>query len=412
MNSVHDDHLMTTITANGSVLHDRPATVLSIAPMCNYPPIDGASTRIISVAAAIGAAGYATTVIGQDFVLTAIPGQTTQVNRFKARWRSKREAAVRAICTAGHYPEIKYHNLAWERIVQAYVSVHRPDVLIANYVWTMGVVKHLPLQPDLVIYDTHNSEWQLYNNNIKESHNPIAKWIWHNAIARYDILTRSLPSNDILMHIAEADMIDHQARRPDLKHILVPACARPAAARTNQPDYTVIPKRLLFCGSLSGVMNVDALIYFAHEFWPTIQPLAQVTIAGSNPSRQVQRLCDQHAWRLEANFDSQRMAELYSESHFAILPFKHGAGSKLKLIEACSYGVPVLTTTAGNCGGLRLPPSVTISDNAVDWYHAVRFTSPCAEWAAATKTFCEEYAPARTINQLLMTLDAHIGHNI
>ena len=393
-------------------LTDRPTTVLSIAPMCNYPPIDGASTRIISVAAAIGAAGYATTVIGRDFVLTAIPGQTTQVNRFKVRrWRSKRAAAIRAVCTAGHYPEIKYHSLEWERIVHAYISVHRPDVLIANYLWTMEVVKCLPLQPELVIYDTHNSEWQMYNTCIRESHNGIYKWLWRNAIARYDILTRALPSNTVLMHIAEADMIDHQARRPDLKHILVPACARLAVARTNQPDYTVTPKKLLFCGSLSGMMSVDALSYFAHDFWPTIQPFAQVTIAGSNPSRQIQRLCGQHAWRLEANFDAQRKAELYGESHFAILPFKHGSGSKLKLIEACSYGVPVLTTTAGNSGGLRLPPSATISDNAADWYHAVRFTSPCAEWSAATKAFCEEYAPVRTINQLLMTLNAHIGHN-
>jgi len=213
------------------------------------------------------------------------------------------------------------------------------------------------------------------------------------------------------MHIAEADLLDHQARRPDLQHILVPLCARLAVARTYQPDYTVTPKQLLFCGSLSGMIAVDALSYFVHEFWPTLQPIAQLTVAGSNPSKQVQRLCDQQGWRLEANFDARRKDELYGEAHLAILPYLHGSGSKLKLIEACSYGVPVLTTTAGNCGGLRLPASATVSDNAADWYHAVRFTAPAAEWPAATKTFCEEYAPVRTINQLLMTLDARIGHH-
>ena len=129
-------------------------------------------------------------------------------------------------------------------------------------------------------------------------------------------------------------------------------------ARTNQPDYTVTPKQLLFCGSLSGMMSVDALAYFLHDFWPTIQPFAQVTIAGSNPSRQIQLLC-QHAWRLEANFDAQRKAELYDESHFAILPFKHGSGSKLKLIEAVAMGYrylqpPPVTLVA--CGYHRLLP--------------------------------------------------------
>ena len=195
--------------------HDHPHTVLSVASMCTYPPMDGASVRIISVAAALGAAGYVTTVIGRDFMLTMIPGQPVQVDRFEVNgWRSKRAAGLRAICTAGHYSEIKFHNRAWERVVQDHVNAHQPDALIANYIWALDVVQHLHLRSELVVYDTLNSEWQMYDTLIQESHNPFHKWIWRNATARYDTVALALPSTAVLMHITEADLLDHQARHP------------------------------------------------------------------------------------------------------------------------------------------------------------------------------------------------------
>jgi len=405
---------MINSVSNSGIQNGHMATVLSIAPMCSYPPMDGASTRIISVASAISDAGYIVTVIGSNFILTITPGQVPVVTRFTVHgWRSKRKAAILAICTAGHYPEIKFHNPEWQRVVHDYINVNHPKVLITSYLWTMDIVQNLPFQPELIIYDTHNSEWQMYNTCILESHNPIHKWIWRNAIARYDALAHALPSGTVLMHISDADLMDHKTRRPDLRHILVPLCAGLAVSRTYQPDYTIMPKQLLFCGSLSGKMSVDALTYFANNFWPTIQSVSQVTIAGSNPSKQVQRMCQQYAWQLEANFDIHRKTELYNEAHFAILPFKHGSGSKLKLIEACSYGVPVLTTTGGNSGGLHLPSSATVSDNAIDWYCAIQSIAPRTEWLAETEMFCEEYAPVRTIGQLLTMLSTHnMVHNL
>ena len=76
--------------------------------------------------------------------------------------------------------------------------------------------------------------------------------------------------------------------------------------RTDHPNYGAEPKQLLFCGSLSNAMNSDALTYFAHKFWPVIKPVAQLTVAGSNPSKHIRRLCADNNWSLVPNFDSLR----------------------------------------------------------------------------------------------------------
>ena len=379
--------------------------LLSLAPACSYPPCDGASLRVISLAEAICAAGHAIMVIGHNFTLRLAPGSKPVMTSFRLKWRSKRSAAIRALCLGGHYNELKHRNRAWERIVLDHITALQPGVIIANHIWMTSMFNRLPANPKLMICDTHNSDWQFYNNYSAGSQNPLIRRIARAAQTRCDELMRLLGPNTVLIHIAADDVADHQTRRPDLDHIVVPCCVWDTTMRTDHPNYGAEPKQLLFCGSLSNAMNSDALTYFAHKFWPAIKPVAQLTVAGSNPSKHIRRLCADNNWSLVPNFDSLRKLELYDAAHFAILPFRYGAGSKLKLLEACSRGIPVLTTSGGNCGNLRLPSFVTVSDDACDWCIAIQNTVPNDQWALQATAFNNDYSPARTIIPLLKLLE-------
>ena len=383
--------------------------ILSLAPMCNYPPHDGASQRVVSIAEVLCTAGHQVTLVGNDFILRLVPSANGSVSstvnlsitRFQIGWRSKRQSALRTLCTSGHYCETKFTNPDWERIVCNLVAHTRPDVVVVNFIWMMSVLDRIKLYPQLIVCDTHNSEWRMFDNFVRTSKNPIVRRMSKTSKARYTELNRTLRSDTVLMHIAQTDLDDHKAHRPDLAHILVPACVGAVNPRTVTPEYGAVPKQLLFCGSLSNIMNLKALEYFARKFWPTVQPLAQLTVAGSSPSSRITYMCDKFGWHLEADFDDHRKSELYNAAHFAILPYEFGDGSKLKLLEACSLGIPTLTTSGGNCGNLQVPPFVTVSDTASDWYNAICHTVYSGDWRRAAGVFNAMYSPGSATAQLL-----------
>jgi hypothetical protein len=58
---------------------------------------------------------------------------------------------------------------------------------------------------------------------------------------------------------------------------------------------------------------------------------------------------------------------LYAATHYALAPFTYGTGSKLKLVEACGHGIPVITTRAGITDLPTLPPLVHVTDEPEEW---------------------------------------------
>ena len=105
---------------------------------------------------------------------------------------------------------------------------------------------------------------------------------------------------------------------------------------------------LLFVGSLSVEMNFDALKLFAEKFYPLLKEELgsdlEVLVVGSNPSKEVQKLCSKLAWSLFPDVSDKHLRYLYSISMFSILPFKYATGGKLKLLKSMANGVPYLGT--------------------------------------------------------------------
>ena len=257
--------------------------ILYLSPMSDVPPRDGGSRWVHGVVDMLVTAGHSCTLIGHDFVKT--DGRITM--HFDVAWRNKPWVILRALLQSGHYAEIKYDSAEWRNIVQNHLQDHQYDAVIISFIW-MDKLLNIPGMPALAIFDTQNSEWRLCKG-YQNSANPLVRKLGRSAATRLDRAMTELPVNAVLMHIAESDVADHYARRPDMNHIVVtPGIV--ATPRTVSPDYSVAVKQLLFCGNLSNRLNNDAVDYFASEFWPVLQHTAAFTLAGSNPSRNVRKL--------------------------------------------------------------------------------------------------------------------------
>jgi hypothetical protein len=215
-------------------------------------------------------------------------------------------------------------------------------------------------------------EW--FENLMAREKSVLGRMVCRNSI-RYAL--RAIDGLDAateLVHVSERDHDFYAAKRPDLVHWVLPnGCfvkPRPAT-----PDYDARTKQLFFLGSLSTSMNQDALAMFADIFWPVLKNETAFTVIGSNPPQSVSALCEKNGWALLANPNGRELDRYLERMHYAVLPFPYGAGSKLKLLDACGQGIPVLATGGGVTGFVNLPAGVFVSEDPDEWLQKLRKNS-------------------------------------
>jgi glycosyltransferase involved in cell wall biosynthesis len=163
------------------------------------------------------------------------------------------------------------------------------------------------------------------------------------------------------------------------------------APRTTAPDYTAPgEKQLLFVGSLFAQMNQDALFNFSRVFWPSLRGIARMRVVGSLPTPAVTALCATEGWELCPNVSDAELEGFYASAHYALAPFRYGAGSKLKLMEACGRGVPVIATQSGVTGLATVPPCIHVTDEPKEWKRLVQGGPPTAQAIRETLDFAQQ----------------------
>ncbi|HEU5365782.1 MAG TPA: glycosyltransferase family 10, partial [Hanamia sp.] len=110
-----------------------------------------------------------------------------------------------------------------------------------------------------------------------------------------------------------------------------------------------LPEYILFCGALWTQPNSEGLIWFYKNIWPGIRnifPLLKLLIVGSG--------------KLPVGYDEiyqdtslvftgsvEDVKPWYDKASIAIVPLLSGSGTRLKILEAMSLGLPVISTSKG-----------------------------------------------------------------
>ncbi len=110
--------------------------------------------------------------------------------------------------------------------------------------------------------------------------------------------------------------------------------------------------KLVFVGKMDIPHNSSAVVYFCERLWPAIKrqaPEASLYIVGKNPPPEVLRLRDRYPGIVVTGevADVRRFVE---DAALMIAPLLFGTGIKTKILEAMSWGVPVVTSPVGSEG--------------------------------------------------------------
>ncbi|MCE5314986.1 MAG: glycosyltransferase family 4 protein [Armatimonadota bacterium] len=110
-------------------------------------------------------------------------------------------------------------------------------------------------------------------------------------------------------------------------------------------------KRLLFCGLLLYQPNIDGMLWFCKMVWPRVLktiPDAVLDIVGRYDSR-LDSLKSQRGVCVHGFVDN--IEPFLTKSSCLVVPLQVGSGTRLKILEAWSNGLPIVTTSVG-CAGL------------------------------------------------------------
>jgi glycosyltransferase involved in cell wall biosynthesis len=127
------------------------------------------------------------------------------------------------------------------------------------------------------------------------------------------------------------------------------------------------PRTVLFVGTMGYAPNADGARWFISRVWPRLRrafasPL-RLLIVGHNPSPSLRRLS--RGGEIVVTGTVRDVDIFYRKADLAVIPIRAGGGSRVKLLEAAAFGVPIVSTRLG-AEGLAFRPGceLLIADDA------------------------------------------------
>ena len=225
-------------------------------------------------------------------------------------------------------------------------------------------VKHTPS-----ILFQHNIEAQIWKRLAINKKNPVARKYFSRQAARMaeaeEKLSELFPG---IITVSPEDS-EHCRQEYKLKNVLghVPTGVDTDFFENRFSESPKHPKRIAFLGSMDWMPNIEAVDWFVRESLPSLRlrvPGVEFIIIGRNPPPSVRALADNEPDILVTGTVPD-VRPVLEECSAMVVPLKSGGGTRIKIIEAMSMGIPVVSTTIG-AEGLELTPGkhIIISDDA------------------------------------------------
>jgi len=130
---------------------------------------------------------------------------------------------------------------------------------------------------------------------------------------------------------------------------------------------------ILFCGSLDYGPNKEGLLWFYKSIWPLIlkeNKEVKLVVVGRGSTDSYRELIEDSSIDFIGEVES--LSPYYNSCCLSIAPLKSGSGTRLKILEAMSYGTPVVSTSIG-AEGIQYEEgtNILIADSDSEFAHAV-----------------------------------------
>ena len=227
--------------------------------------------------------------------------------------------------------------LDFAHIIEHLSKQYKYDFVIFEHLYTMTlapIVKRL-IPKGTTILDAHNIDYKLINNKIARDK------------------TRDIEENlyKVVDNFWACSGDDVNELEQMNKHRITGTMVPNGVDMISKPFHAEkkgLEKKLLFCGSLNYHPNKEGLLWFYENIWPLITKQAEnveLTIIGRGDTSPFEHFKQDNLINLIGEVDD--VSPYYQQNYIAIVPLLSGSGTRLKILEAMSFGNPIVSTTIG-----------------------------------------------------------------
>ena len=239
------------------------------------------------------------------------------------------------------------------------------------YVDHLHMAQYVHSRTQRKILDEHNLESELARRYAKVVKHPVKKLIAYldfKKMRTYEV--RTCRSFDLVLTVTEKE-------RQTLLNLGVPETyCLPIGVDTKKLkrlDLNRKSKTIVFLGTMYWPPNTDAVLWFYRRMFPLIRlsiPETRLSIIGSKPPRAIRKLASDTNVNVLGYVENPEA--LLTDCAAFIVPLRIGGGMRVKILNAFSWGLPVVTTTLGVEGIEALDNRhLLIRDNPGDFANAV-----------------------------------------
>lgn len=360
-----------------TISFDPASPWLILAPHLQYPLVNGADISIENIGKYVSYHVGHVVIIGESTVRRYKMGTIIEETSFINNKSIKHIAAFKTLVYDSHYLLEKFNTNSFVELSTSFLQNELYKTVLYSFISTTSITRHTKLRNGHYnIVWTHNDELKWFKDLYETSANPLTRLVANRSLRWLKKWFHKNSNDFLLLHVTEEDTKGYQLLFPNHRYLQVSIGVE--EEDTNDMIYISGNSnniKLLFLGSLSTQMNLDALIHFKNDFYPILKAQFAdrlvVQIVGSNPLPGVKKLCQEFSWQLNANVDDNTLTSLLHGADFSILPFNYATGAKLKLLKSLANGLPYLGTTQVNLQLDEIPPLCLVSDDPRVWLNHI-----------------------------------------
>ncbi|GAC1639659.1 MAG: glycosyltransferase [Herpetosiphon sp.] len=334
-----------------------PLKVALLAPYPPYPPMSGGQQRMFQLLRCLATSCEIHLLYFRpndqstdetEFLLQYCASVTVVSAPLRSRWQRL------GTTVASYQPDMIWRGFSrqFRTVVEQFIFDHKPDIIQCESIeMTQYAPKRRGDGTPVWLYDAFNVEYTIQKRAAMTDMRSAKTWpkaiysfiqwakLWH-----YERQLGQRFQGSFVVSPGDSRLL--RSLNPELPITIVPNGVDTSFFVPVEP--LAVQPICLFTGTLNYRANIDAIRWFSEAVWPKILhrvPEAKFYIAGRNPTSEVLALSKQPGIHLFSNVPDIR--PLFNEAALYIVPMRIGGGMRLKVLEAFSQGVPVVSTGLG-----------------------------------------------------------------
>ncbi len=256
---------------------------------------------------------------------------------------------LRSYFTAPSLNVFRNYNKQLEAKVKEWAP--KCDLIFIDH-YEMGQYVPKSFQKPVVLHE-HNAEFVMWERLGEIEKNPLKKALINFEASRIKRAEKMYAKNASVVFAAPNDIEELAAIGVDRKK-LKPTYHLGEDFLLERPDleFDQTEKALLFVGTLTWEANIDGLLWFLDEIYPSVlekHPDIHFYIVGKNPDPRIVAR-SQKFESVELTGFVEDLEPYFKKARAFVIPLRFGSGIKVKLLNAMYRGIPIVTTPIGTEG--------------------------------------------------------------